>query len=51
MPPIIEGPPEPGEAKSTLSKRLLWFVAIWIGSLVVVGAVTYALRALIVPHH
>ena len=51
MRPIIEGPPELGEAKRPLGKRLLWFAAIWIGSVVVVGAVTYALRALIVPPH
>ena len=51
MPPIIEGPPEAGEAKRPLGKRLLWFAAIWIGSLLAVGTVTYALRALIVPHH
>ena len=48
---IIEGPPERDEAKPPLGKRLMWFVAIWIGSVAVVGAVTYALRALIVPHH
>ena len=51
MPPIIEGPPEPGEAKQPLAKRLAWFAAIWIASLVGTAAVAYALRALIVPHH
>ncbi len=48
MPPIIEGPPEEGEAPRPLGARLLWFVALWIGGLVAVAAVAYALRALIV---
>ena len=30
MPPIIEGPPEEGEARRPLGKRLLWFVALWL---------------------
>ena len=47
MRPIIEGPPEEGEAKRPLGKRLLWFVVLWVGSLVAVAAVAYALRALI----
>jgi len=47
MPPIIEGPPEPGEARRPLGKRLLWFVALWFGGLIAVAAVAYGLRALI----
>ncbi len=47
MPPIIEGPPEDGEAPRPLGKRLMWFVALWCGSLAVVAAVAYSLRALI----
>lgn len=47
MPPIIEGPPEEGEARRPLGKRLLWFVALWFGGLIAVAAVSYALRALI----
>ena len=47
MPPIIEGPPEEGDAPAPLSKRLLWFAALWLGSLIAVAAVAYALRALI----
>jgi hypothetical protein len=47
MPPIIEGPPEEGEAPKPLGKRVLWFAALWVGSLAVVAAVAYALRALI----
>jgi hypothetical protein len=47
MPPIIEGPPEEGEARRPLSRRLLWFVALWCGSLLAVAAIAYALRALI----
>lgn len=46
---IIEGPPEKGETLAPLGKRLLWFVALWIGSLVAVAAVAYALKALIAP--
>jgi hypothetical protein len=49
MPPIIEGPPEAGEAPRPLGRRLLWFVLLWVGSLIAVAAVAYALRALIVP--
>jgi len=48
---IIEGPPEAGEARPPLRKRLLWFAAIWAGSLLATALVAYALRALIVPHH
>lgn len=48
-PPIIEGPPEPGDAKRPLGKRLGWFALLWIGSLAGVAAVAYALRALIAP--
>jgi hypothetical protein len=47
MPPIIEGPPEEGEARRPLGRRLLWFVALWVGSLIAVAGVAYALRALI----
>lgn len=47
MRPIIEGPPEEGEARKPLGKRLLWFVVLWVGSLVAVAAVAYGLRALI----
>ncbi len=47
MPPIIEGPPEDGEAPRPLGRRLLWFVALWFGGLIAVAAVVYALRALI----
>ncbi|HRE44654.1 MAG TPA: hypothetical protein PKY87_11870 [Terricaulis sp.] len=46
-PPIIEGPPEEGAPQPPLGKRLFWFVALWIGGLVVVAAAAYALRALI----
>jgi hypothetical protein len=45
--PIIEGPPQEGDAKRPLGKKLLWFAALWCGSLAVVAAVAYALRALI----
>lgn len=47
MPPIIEGPPEKGEPKRPLSKRLGWFVVLWLSSAAAVAAVAYALRALI----
>ena len=47
MPSIIEGPPEPGEAPRPLGKRLLWFAALWVGSLLAVASVAYALKALI----
>jgi len=47
MAPIIEGPPEEGEAKRPLGKSLLWFAALWVGGLVAVAALAYSLRALI----
>jgi hypothetical protein len=47
MAPIIEGPPEEGAPRPPLGKRLLWFAALWIGGLLSVAAVAYALRALI----
>jgi len=47
MAPIIEGPPEEGEEKRPLSRRLMWFVVLWVGSVAVVAAVAYALRAAI----
>jgi len=47
MPPIIEGPPEEGEARPPLGKKLLWFVALWFGGLIAVATLAYALRALI----
>ena len=47
MRPIIEGPPEDGEAQPPLGKKLIWFEVIWVASLLAVAAVAYALRALI----
>ncbi len=47
MRPIIEGPPEDGEAQPPLGKKLIWFAVIWVASLSAVAAVAYALRALI----
>lgn len=34
-------------ARRSLASRLLWFVALWLAGLIVVGGGTYALRALI----
>lgn len=47
MPPIIEGPPEEGDAPQPLGRRLMWFALIWVCSFAAVAAVAYALRALI----
>jgi hypothetical protein len=47
MPPIIEGPPEKGAAPRPLGQRLLWFVVLWVASLIAVAAAAYALRALV----
>ncbi len=47
MPPIIEGPPEPGSLPKSLVQRLGWFVGIWLASLAAVAVVAYGLRALI----
>jgi len=49
MPRIIEGPPEEDETPKALGSRLLWFAALWIGSLFAVACVAYGLRALILP--
>ena len=45
--PIIEGPPEAGEARPPLTKRLIWFGVLWLGGLIAVAGVAYGLRALI----
>jgi hypothetical protein len=47
MLPTIEGPPEEGDERRPLGKRLVWFVVLWVGSLGAVAAIAYALRALI----
>ncbi|MBI1238013.1 MAG: DUF2474 domain-containing protein [Alphaproteobacteria bacterium] len=47
MPPIIEGPPEAGEARPPLRTRLGWFIALWIAGAISVAAAAYTLRALI----
>ena len=35
------------DRQKTLGKRLAWFAILWIGSLLVVGSVAYALRGLL----
>lgn len=47
MPPIIEGPPDEGEPKQPLGRRVVWFVVLWGLSLLSVAIVAYGLRALI----
>ena len=47
MAPIIEGPPEAGEPRRPLGKRVLWFAALWLGGLIAVAVIAYGLRALI----
>lgn len=49
MAPIIEGPPETGDAPRPIRKRVLWFVALWLGGVIAVGLISYGLRALIMP--
>jgi hypothetical protein len=46
-PPTIEGPPGPGDPKPPLGKSMLWFAALWVGGVLAVAAVAYALRAMI----
>jgi hypothetical protein len=41
----IEGPPKGGEPPRPLRSRLLWFIALWLGGLLVTAAVAYLLRA------
>jgi len=33
-----------------MTRRLLWFVAIYVASVLVVVVVAYGLRALLIPH-
>ena len=47
MPAIIEGPPEPGAPAAPLWRRLAWFAAIAVASVVVTAAVAYGLKALL----
>ena len=47
MAPIIEGPPEEGEARPPLGRKRIWFAVLWAGGLAAVAAAAYALRALI----
>lgn len=37
-------PPNPGSGPGPLWQRLLWFVALWVAGVAVVGAVAYILR-------
>jgi hypothetical protein len=46
-PPTIEGPPEDGDPRPPLGKKLLWFAALWVAGLATVAIVAYGLRALI----
>lgn len=46
-PPTIEGPPEEGDPKESLGKKLIWFGALWVIGAATVAGVAYALRALI----
>ena len=45
MAPIIEGPPEPGEAPRSLPARLAWFFALAIGSAMATALAAYVLKA------
>lgn len=45
--PTIEGPPEAGDPKQPLGRKLIWFAALWVGGAGTVAIAAYALRALI----
>lgn len=47
MPTITERNGDMSEEKRPLGRRLLWFAALWIGSLAAVAAAAYLLRALL----
>lgn len=49
MPPIIEGPPPPGEPRPPLGSRIVWFATLWLLGLGATAGAAYLLRALIVP--
>ncbi|WP_395820133.1 DUF2474 family protein [Devosia sp.] len=36
-------------SSSSLPRRLLWFVGIWLAGVLAVGVVAYAIRLMIVP--
>jgi len=38
---------QPNKAQRPLHVRLLWFVALWLGGVLAVGAVAFLLRRLI----
>jgi len=41
-------PPEQ-EAPHSRWRRLLWFVGLWLAGVCVVGAISYTLRAVLLP--
>jgi hypothetical protein len=47
MPPIIEGPPGPGEPLRPLRVRLTWFAALALAAGAATALVAYGLKALL----
>ena len=41
----IEGPPEKSQPPRPLSRRLMWFIALWCAGLVATAGAAYLLRA------
>jgi hypothetical protein len=46
-PPIIEGPPDPGDPPRPLARRLAWLAGIAVASALVTALVAYGLEALL----
>jgi hypothetical protein len=44
---IIEGPPEEGEDRPPLGRRVMWFVLLALGGTTATAMVAYGLRAML----
>jgi len=47
MPPIIEGPPEPGAPAPPLWRRIAWFAGLALAAAVATAGAAYLLKALL----
>jgi hypothetical protein len=47
VPPIIEGPPEPGAPREALWRRLAWFFGLALAAALATALGAFSLRALL----